>query len=385
MSSRQILLLTFPSPPLRLGVASYARPDLPWNFTLVTPTPENLSKIPPRTPDGIIAYVGDQETVAYLTELKVPTVNISGTLSHSPFPRVQPDNLQAGILAADHFLDRGFTNLAYVRLGDACYAHARGDGFEQRITEAGFEVHRVPLSAVDMDQCSGSLNLSSRYPALREFLVSTAKPCGVFCTNDDAGLLIAELCQELGIQIPEEISVLGMDNMEARCMLCHPSLSSVMTPFCRVGFEAARLLHHRLESGVWEEQEILLPSESVADRQSTELFAVPDDQVIRALRCIHTQAKGQLQVEDVARYAGLSRRRLEQKFKKWIHRTPLQEITRIRLEHAKALLRRTALPLPDVAEKSGFPSVKWMHAVFARDVGDTPARYRRTHSAKGLY
>jgi len=384
MSSRQILLLTFPSPRLLSGVASYARPDLPWTFTIAPPTLKHLRKADARPPDGIIAYVGDEDIAEYLTRLQVPTVNVSGTLAHSPFPRIQPDNLQAGTLAAGHFLDRGFTNFAYVRLGDACYAHLRGDGFEQRITQAGFELTRLPLASVKVDLLSGATDLSSRYPDLSQFLVSTPKPCGVFCTNDDAGLLIAELCQELGIQVPEEIAVLGMDNMEARCLLCRPSLSSVITPIRRVGFEAAHLLHQRLESGSWKAQEMLLPSESVADRQSTELFAVPDAQVIRALRCIHTQARQELQVEDVARYAGISRRRLEQKFRQWIHRTPLQEITRIRLEHAKDLLRTTGLALPDVAEKSGFPSVKWMHAVFARDVGETPARYRRAHSAQNV-
>jgi len=377
-----ILLLTFPSPRLLSGVASYARPDLPWTFTIITPTPENLSKLDARTPDGVIAYVGDEATIEYLTPLQVPIVNVSGALAHSPFPRVQADNLQAGTLAAEHFLDRGFTNVAYVRLGEARYAHVRGDGFQQRVSKAGHGFNRLTLSSVDVDLLSGATNLSSRYPALSEFLVSTSKPCGVFCTNDDAGLLIAELCQELGLQVPEEIAVLGMDNMEARCMLCQPSLSSVITPIRRVGFEAARLLHHRLESGTWDTQELLLPAESVADRQSTELFAVPDEQVIKALRCIHTQAKQPIGVDHVANYAGVSRRRLEQKLKKWIHRTPLQEITRVRLEHAKGLLRRTGLPLPDIAEQSGFPSVKWMHAVFAREVGDTPARYRRAHSAK---
>ena len=81
-------------------------------------------------------------------------------------------------------------------------------------------------------------------------------------------------------------------------------------------------------------------------------------------------------MNDVAEATGLSRRNLEVKFRKAVGNTIREEIQRIRLDHAKRMLRETDLPISQIAEASGFNSPSYLTHVFRKEIGITPAKYR---------
>jgi LacI family transcriptional regulator len=112
-------------------------------------------------------------------------------------------------------------------------------------------------------------------------------------------------------------------------------------------------------------------------RRSTDISALEDPVVARALHFIHDHAGQRIGVGDVVKQLLVSRRALEMRFKKVVGRTLLEELRRVRLERARRLLLETDLPLPQVAQAAGYSSASYLTEVFRQELGQTPARYRR--------
>jgi LacI family transcriptional regulator len=122
---------------------------------------------------------------------------------------------------------------------------------------------------------------------------------------------------------------------------------------------------------------VLIPPQGVVDRRSTDTLAVEDPAMIKALRFIRENPARIMQVDDVARHAGLCRRALELRFQQLLGRSPASEIRRVRMDRAIELLQRTTLSVATVAERSGFSSPEYMASVFRAHLGTTPLHYRK--------
>ena len=114
----------------------------------------------------------------------------------------------------------------------------------------------------------------------------------------------------------------------------------------------------------------------VSVRQSSDLLAVDDPMIIRALRFIREQVTQGITASDVIDTVPLSRRALETRFRRAIGRSLEEEIRRVRVARAQRLLQSTDLPMPDIAARTGFTSAQRMSVVFARLIGEPPTRYR---------
>ena len=122
---------------------------------------------------------------------------------------------------------------------------------------------------------------------------------------------------------------------------------------------------------------ILVPPKGVVTRQSTNILAVPHVSTARALRFIWEHYLEPIQTPVVAAAAGMSRRALERAFLKHLHRTIADEITRLRIDHAKELLLKSDLKIYQIAEQSGFANGMYFSKVFQQLAGQLPSRYRR--------
>lgn len=171
--------------------------------------------------------------------------------------------------------------------------------------------------------------------------------------------------------------MLGVDNDELLCGACNPSLSSLQPDAERTGYEAAHLLDE-LFAGLspGDEPRFVTPLGLVA-RQSTDLTAIEDPLIARALRLIREQACGGAKVGDILRVVPLSRRELEDRCKALTGRTPHQFLLQYRLERAKQLLHETDLPLSFVAERAGFGHAEYLSEVFVRELGIRPGVFRK--------
>src|SRR5439155_6493209 len=150
----------------------------------------------------------------------------------------------------------------------------------------------------------------------------------------------------------------------------------------RIGFEAARMLDELLDGSPPPKQPMLLAPIGVVTRQSTNVSAVTDADVVAALKFIREHAHEPIRVEDVLDAVPLGRRTLERRFRQTMGRSVLSEIRRAHVERAKQLLSATQLSMPGIAQGCGFSNCSRLGITFRQLAGMTPSEFRRSQLAR---
>jgi LacI family transcriptional regulator len=358
---------------LLLGIGDYVLSHGPWSAHLVELNPDDappawLSKW---QGDGIIFRGENRRVAAVVKRLGLPCVDLTPSRLLPDSPWVKSDDEAIAKLAAAHFLDRGFRHLAFCGDDRFSWSRRRGECFQAHVKGAGRTCHvyapakRRPNSDAEVD-------------AISVWLRGLPKPVAVFACYDNRGQQILEACVRGNLAVPEQVAVLGVDNDEVLCTLTPPPLSSVMLNPHRVGWQAAALLGLMLKGETLQAEAHLIPPVDVVTRQSSDILAVADPKISSALRFIREYACKGIRVGDVLRHCPMARRALEMRFKKMIGRTPRQEILRVQLNRAKELLVGTALPLWEIAERTGFDQ-EHLSTVFKKQEGISPSEYRNRY------
>lgn len=363
------------------GIWQYANLNGPWLFVRKSPYYQRFSGLRSDSPrellacraDGIIAHF--RPSIAKLARLGLPMVVVPGMEIVPGLVNLVNDDRAIGRLAADHLHELGLACFAYAGFDRLSWSLARRDGFCERLASHGrrAECHLVPYHAT-------RALAGQRARALVRWLQRLPKPVGLMACNDEFALSISDLCRVHGIQVPDEVALLGVDNDEVVCELCSPPISSVAVSAQRAGYEAAELLA-RLMRGQRAEQIVCAQPSHVVRRQSTDLTAVTDAEVAKALRFIRENARRVIQVDDVARATSLSRRSLADRFMRHLGRTVNDEINRRRVEEITRLLATTRRSVADIAADIGYFSDKHIARYFHRQTGMTPREYRRRHGS----
>lgn len=328
--------------------------------------------------DGMLVQVYSGAFEAEVAErgrrLGFPVVNVSNFIEGISIPTVVPDDRAIGALAAEYLRSKGFGRLGYFGPLNSEFSRLRMAAFQDSAAKAGITIR----------SCDPDIHDVSKW------LRTLVTPVAVLGSNDDWAHRLIEACKRVGLRVPDDVAVLGVDDDELINSLVSPSLSSVPTPAVQVGYEAARMLDELMRPGsAWLTREdvpgkrlLVPPTASVVTRQSTDVLAVEDDEVASAVKYIRDRAGEPIDVEDVLAEVAVSRRALERRFKSALGRGVGSEIRRVRLARAKQLLAETELSMPDVAEKSGFGSATRLGIVFRQTERMTPTRYRQF--ARGL-
>jgi LacI family transcriptional regulator len=381
MKMKRIVMMTVASRGLVEGINRYSRLKSDWLFEWIEPSRKQLAALQDAGVEGFIGYLADASMLEAAQRLGCPVVNHSGALETCPVPRVCIDSRAAGRLAAEHFLERGFSRFACLGAGRPAFSRERRTGFADVLAEHGYPCEVHEMGAVPRITAHSRSRAADK--KLGNWLNGLERPTGLFAINDTFAWWATEVARETGIHVPEDIAILGMDNNALCCVFSRPRLSSIVSPFDRIGYECAALLDRLMAGGPSGVLDLRIPPTSIAVRQSTDILALQDRGVSRALRFIREHAAESIRVADAARAAGMSRRSLEMRFKRALGRTVLSELNRHRLERAKMLLLETTLTVEDIATRSGFSSARWMHSVFRKTFGAAPGAYRRKHGAIG--
>ena len=179
-----------------------------------------------------------------------------------------------------------------------------------------------------------------------------------------------------GINVPEQMAVLGIGNHKQMCDLCSPALSSVEVDMERRGYEACVLLDRMLNREADVPVLTKIPPAYVSERRSTDVYAFDDPNVVIALRFIHSHAHATIKVRDVVAATKVSRRSLEGQFSNLLGRTLHEEIWSAHASLAKRLLSSSDFSLQEVAVRSGFRTNSALVNWFQRNLGMTPKEFR---------
>jgi LacI family transcriptional regulator len=325
--------------------------------------------------DGIIARIEDRRMARALVQKRIPLVDIRGVCPVPGVPVVKTDNTEIARLAAAHLRDCGLRHFAYCGYEGAEYSQKRGEAFARFIREAGL---RCDVFTAQAPRLAGVRSQEQFGWAHEEHLVAwlrrLPKPIGVMACNDARGHQLLNAADQLGIAVPDELAVIGVDNHETICELTMPPLSSVEQNTHAIAREAVALLERLMRGAPAPPEPILIKPCKVVRRRSTDLIAVPDRNLRKAMACIRNQsARGVVQI---AKVAGLSRRDLERRFAAVFGHSPGQEVLAVQLQAVKRMLTDTDWPLYQVAEKAGFRHAEYLNVAFKRQTGMTPRTYR---------
>jgi LacI family transcriptional regulator len=331
--------------------------------------------------DGII--LRDVDKLEEVLAFGIPAVVIGhGRTEVSGLVNVVTDSARIGQMAAEHLLACGFKRFAYCGCRVSCeedvpWSELRRQSFADRIHQAGWPCENFPVP-----QSSGGSSWLRERALMARWLQSLPKPVGLMAANDDRATQVVEACKVAGISVPSEMGIIGVDNDDVVCGLSDPPLSSVAVNFDRAGYEAASALDDLMTGrGIAPERIVVHPTHIVI-RRSTDVVAVEDMSLARALRFIRgTSCKEALTVAGVARIAGISRRLLEKRFRRELGYSVLDDIRRVRTDKMAQLLVETQLPVCEIAETLGFGDVQHFARYFRSVKNMSPLAYRKTYAA----
>ena len=325
--------------------------------------------------DGVIAAVWDPEAGA-VADIGLPIVDVVGHLRPAHVPLVHAHDQSVGRVGAEHLLERGFQHFGFIEYGDldASWSANRCAGFKAAVQEAGFscDVYTLPFPKGR----GGPQTWEKQQQALTHWITSLPKPVGVMTSTDLLGQQFLEACQRAGVIVPEQVAVVGADDDTSICHIASPPLSSVVINDHQRGYEAAALLDRLMKGEPPPNEPVLVQPAGVVSRASTDIMAIEDAVVVKALRFIRDNACDGVAVDDVVKVVPTSRAVLERRFRKLVGRSINNEIVRVRLNRAVELISQTQLELKAVADKAGFLSQSYMTAVFREKLGRTPGSYR---------
>lgn len=364
------------------GVAAYARETGRWNLYIEEDPLATLPRLKQWDGDGIIANFDERRMAAAVAGLKIPVVGIGGGQGwydpRSRIPYFTTDNRAIGRLAAEHLLDCGFARLAFFGNPPSRrhqWSDERGQAFRQRARAAG------AACAVYRGRHVGAQHWIQQLGELARWLRDLEKPIGLFACTDIHGRQALEACQTVGLHVPDDVAVIGVDNDEMICELTAPPLSSIEQGSQRIGYEAAELLDRLMAGRSPRRLRWAIAPERLVARQSTDVLACDDAELAMAIRFVREHACDPIGVADVLEAMPLSRSTLEKRFLTALGRTIHAEIRRVQVERAKQLLAGGNLLVKQVAQRCGFKHVPALNRVFRQLAGRTPAEHRRISAA----
>ena len=310
---------------------------------------------------------------------------------------VVTDSEAIGRMAAEHLLRCGFKHFAYCGMLRSVMEQTPWSGHRQRAFSACVVQAGCPPPPAFVLPPLGS-DWSKKRGQLADWLVRLPRPLGVMAANDDCGAQVAEACKLAGLTVPDAVGIVGADNDEVVCGLADPAMSSVAINFEQAGYQAAEALDRlmrqpkRNEDGKRKTRSaaagpasIFHPPSSVirvrpthvVARRSTDIVAVEDAALAKALTCIRDRARMPLTVSEVARIAGVSRRSLERRFREQMGGSILKEIRRQRTDQIARLLVESNQPVARIAESLGFADAQHFSRYFRAAKKMSPLAFRK--------
>ena len=366
---------------MQTGIRRYARME-GWRLTFIDRKQRTIVGRMLRSshPDGVIVEgcsVKPAKSASLPPSLfgETPVVYIDCDPSQfqTPIFCVSQNSFEAGRLAALELNDLGLNSFAYVpRNHPAYWDPPRLDGFRKTL---------VSLGAIETEDAVRVFrHADCRNPTWRdmlaEWLTELPKPTGLFAANDFAAYDTILAAERTGIGVPEGIAVIGVDNDRSICENATPGITSIEPDFIHAGVMAARMLAERMANPQMAPITRHFRATSVERRASTDMHTSVDPVVSRIRTLIRDKACEGLNACDAVASVNASRSYVERKFREVTGHTVLDEITDVRIERAKTLLRKSDIMVSAVADLCGWRSYSQMHRTFRVKCGMSPQAYR---------
>lgn len=315
---------------------------------------------------GAIGTFVSDGWVSGLLAKGVPAVNMFNFSQIESIPNVGPDDWATGVAAAEHLISQGARRFAFFGADGVHYTQLREAGFKTGLKDHTYtELRPGPSFAQQVKD-----------------LPSSDRLLGVFCSNDLSAREFILTARREGLRCGRDYLLVGVDNDPSESIFAGIGISSFKQPIRETGYIAAKALHGQLtKAGFTSDLELQTPAKLIARESSLASGRARIAQ--QALNYINEHLiNPELEVDQIARHIGTSRRVLELSTKEQLDCSPYKLLTQARLKLASKLLVSTQLPIMEVGRRCGYPEPHHFSAWFKLREGCAPKLFRK-HSTTG--
>ena len=296
-------------------------------------------------------------------------------------PTMTPKDAACVVHDAESVANAAARELISIGMESFAFIGAKGKGWSDRRKVAFAEAMKLnghPVAATDVHPTSAGV-YGKDAARLRKWLLELPKPCGVMAADDEIAATAVSICRLSGIDIPNDIAVIGVDDNESLCENTVPTLSSVRPDFQQGGRFAARLLARMMRGGRSAHRETVFSVSGITRRGSTRVFKRRDAEVSAALERIWAPDGVSLSPKYVLAGFSCSRRNAEIRFRQATGKSVLEEIVAARMARAKTLLAGTTLSISEIAAQCGYRYPANFRSAFITATGLNPLAWRKNN------
>ncbi len=230
---------------------------------------ENIRMLEETNASGAVIYpFPGQENTEEIFKLKqdnYPFVLVDIFLKDIKTDYVVVDNAKGGFLAVKHLTDLGHKRIGFIGFIESSTGFDRFEGYRNALGKAWIPYdenlvidipHSVVLETMGREEEAG------RHGEIDRLLNLKNRPTAVFCGNDYIAIGVIKRVLELGLRVPEDLAVVGFDNLPISSLTAVP-LTSVAQPKFEIGKAAGEILIDQIEGKQAELKEIVLDVELV--------------------------------------------------------------------------------------------------------------------------
>lgn len=204
----------------------------------------------------IVHNVPDTNILSQLAE-KVPIVMCSEHISNSTIPYVAIDDYESAFTAVNYLVSLGRKKIALINTSSSNnYAIHRERGYRACLEKAGLPINEqwvLHLADVNFDLAVASIS---------SLLNSEDRPDACFCVSDVFAAAVIKVAVEQGIHVPENLSVIGFDDIELTTMTT-PTITTIHQPTFQLGLQSCNLLIEQIESPSLHQKPIILNTDLI--------------------------------------------------------------------------------------------------------------------------
>lgn len=197
---------------------------------------------------------------------KYPIVQCSEYTLNLDLPRVSIDNYKAAADIMEYIVSLGHKRIATISsCNDYISTALRLQGYKNVLTAHGIEIHQEYIALANADY-----SFKSGKSAAFKLLQQKNRPTAIFCISDILALGAITAAKELGLRVPEDLSVIGFDDVDDTTMF-HPYITTVAQPCYELGKESFRVLNACMNNGEEINKKIVLPHKFIIRESAAQI------------------------------------------------------------------------------------------------------------------
>ncbi|MGE5631889.1 MAG: LacI family DNA-binding transcriptional regulator [Caulobacteraceae bacterium] len=226
-----------------------------------------LDMLKKRKADGAILLASNIDSL-WIKEYSdsFPIVQCSEYALELDAPRVSIDNYKAAQDIMEYIIGLGHKRIATISSSNNYISTAlRLQGYKDSLERHDIEVCKDYIASANADY-----SFKSGKAAAFKLLQQKSRPTAIFCISDTIALGAITAAKELGLRVPEDLTVIGFDDVDDTTMF-HPYITTIAQPCYELGKESFRILHLCMNNGKETNKKVILPHDFII-RESSASF-----------------------------------------------------------------------------------------------------------------